>query len=98
MKKIVFILTIAALLFSISSCGNKKKKAAVGTHTHEDGTVHADDAHSHDSDAKPAQEAFEVKADNDAEHKHEAGDHDTENHEHGTETGDEHDHDHGEHN
>lgn len=69
MKKIVSILAIIALVITVSSCGNKKKETAAGTHTHEDGTFHADDAHSHDATAKPNQEAFEVKADNDSEHK-----------------------------
>lgn len=114
MKKIFSILAILALVISISSCGNKKKKAEIGTHTHEDGTVHADDAHSHDA---PAQESFEVKEDNDAEHKHEGGDHDHDGHEHegsdadgdghdkdehghehGDEAGHDHDSEHGEHN
>ena len=71
MKKILSILTVLAIVFAVSSCGNKKKKdnAATGTHVHDDGTVHTDDAHSYD--AKPAQESFDVKEDNDTEHKHE---------------------------
>ena len=88
MKKIVFILAIVGLVFT--SCGNKKNQNS-GTHVHEDGTVHANDAHNLDQTVKPDQESFEVKADNDAEHKHEDTDH--EGHEHGDETG----HDHGEH-
>lgn len=83
MKKVIFILAIIGLVFSTSSCGNKKKKAEGDTHTHSDGTVHHNDAHS--QDAKPSQETFEVKTDDDAEHKHaeehenEAGhDHDSE--------------------
>jgi len=82
MKKILSVLTVLAIVFAVSSCGNKKKKEShsEGTHVHEDGTVHANDAHDHD--AKPAQESFEVKEDNHAEHKHEGGDHDHE-HEHG---------------
>jgi zinc transport system substrate-binding protein len=81
MKKVLSIIAILALVISVSSCGNKKKKSDehVGTHSHEDGTVHADDAHKH---AAPVQEAFEVKADNDAEHKHEGGDHDHDGHKH----------------
>lgn len=103
MKKVLSIIAILALVISVSSCGNKKKKDndAVGTHVHGDGTVHADDAHSHDA---PAQEAFEVKEDNDAEHKHEGGDNNHEGHKHeggdadGEGTGhdkDEHGHEHG---
>lgn len=94
MKKILFILTIAVLVISVSSCGNKKKKAEekAGTHTHEDGTVHGDDAHN----AKPNQEAFEVDADNDAEHEN--GDADTDGHTHDHGDTDAHDHEHGEHN
>lgn len=89
MKNILSILTILALVIALSSCGNKKKKAEekVGYHTHEDGTVHRDDAHSHDN--KSAQESFEVKADNNAEHNHEGDDH-----EHGDEAGHDHEHDH----
>lgn len=87
MKKILFILAITALV--ISSCGNKKKKDTVGTHTHEDGTVHANDAHSQDT-AEPKQEAFEVKTDSDSEHKHDTDEH---SHEHGEDDG----HDHSEH-
>lgn len=97
MKNILSIITVLAIVFAVSSCGNKKKKADehVGTHTHEDGTVHRDDAH--DQDVKPNQETFEVKADGDAELKHEGGDHDHDGHEH--EHGDEagHEHEHGEH-
>ena len=114
MKKLLSIIAIIALVISVSSCGNKKKKADehAGTHTHEDGTVHAEDVHS--LNVKPNQEAFEVKANNDAEHKHEGGDHDAEGHKHengdadgeshehdkveqGHEQGDEAGHDHGEH-
>ena len=89
MKKVIFIIAIIGLVFSVSSCGNKKKKAATaGTHAHSDGTIHRDDAH----DAKANQETFEVKADNDAEHKHADGDNDSAEHKH--EHGDgEHDHD-----
>lgn len=75
MKKILSILTVFAIVFAVSSCGNKKAKVKVDTHTHEDGTVHADDAHAHDATAKPAQESFEVKEDNDAEHKHKTSEH-----------------------
>ena len=71
MKKAIFILAIIGLVFSTSSCGNKKKNAEVGTHTHEDGTVHADGVH--DNDAKPNQEAFKVE-DKDAEHESGEGD------------------------
>lgn len=115
MKKVLSIIVILAFVISVSSCGNKKKKTDehVGTHTHEDGTVHADDAHAHPA---PAQESFEVKSDNDAEHKHEGGDGDEKGHkheggdgegtghdeaehghEHGDEAGHDHDHEHGEH-
>jgi hypothetical protein len=84
MNKIIFILAIVALVFS--SCGGQKKKAEVGTHPHEDGSIHANDAHSHDATAKPKQESFEVKPDSDsdheAEHKHESGDEDHSGHEH----------------
>ena len=95
MKKIVFALAIAALVISVSSCGNKKQKTDehVGTHTHEDGKVYSDDAHDHSKDALPAQESFEVKADdNDAVHN-EQSDAKHEGHDHS-----DHDHDHGEHN
>ena len=97
MKKIVSILAIIALVISVSSCGNKKKKAEVGSHSHEDGTVHADDAHSQDT--KSAQESFEVKADDDAEHKHEGGDNDHDGHKHesGDADGEGHNHDKDEH-
>jgi hydrogenase nickel incorporation protein HypB len=115
MKKIVYILVITAITFSISSCGNKKKKEShtEGTHVHQDGTVHSNNAHEHN--AKPDQEAFEVKADSNTEqHKHEGGDVDKNGHkhepddahgegtnhdndEHGDESGQDHDHEHGEH-
>ena len=88
MKKIFSIIAILAFVISFSSCGNKKKKDTVGTHTHEDGTVYANDAHSHDDDAKPAQESFEVEVDNDIEHQHDADEHE---HEHDQ------DNEHGEH-
>lgn len=93
MKKILSIIAILALVISASSCGNKKKTTDenVGTHTHEDGTIYNNDAHSHDNDAIPAQESFEVKADNDAEHKHLEGDAE------GEESGHDHDSEHGEH-
>jgi len=80
MKKILFIFAIAGLIFA--GCGNKKKKDTIGYHTHEDGTVHRDDAHNHDNNSKPAQESFEVKTDNDAEHKHPEGDNDPNGHKH----------------
>ena len=85
MKKILFILAIVGLV--VSSCGNKKKKDTVGTHTHSDGIAHRDDAHDHD--AKLKQEAFEVKADSDSEHKHDIGEH---THEDGTVHADHDDH------
>lgn len=110
MKKILSVLTVLAIVFAVSSCGNKKKKDThpAETHVHDDGTVHADDAHSHDA---PAQEAFEVREDNDAEHKHQGGDNDHEGHkhengdadgegtghEHGDEAGHDHDSEHGDH-
>lgn len=102
MKNILSILTVLAIVFALSSCGNKKKKDTVDTHTHEDGTVHANDAHSHDNDSQPAQESFEVKEENDTEHKHEDGNldghnHDSDDHDHGDETGHDHDHEHGDH-
>lgn len=97
MKKIVSVLTILAIVFTVSSCGNKKKKDAqpAGTHVHEDGTVHSDDAHAHPA---PAQESFEVKEGNDEGgehdgHNHEGDDKEVEDHEHGDESG----HSHGEH-
>lgn len=92
MKKAFSIITILAFVISLASCGNKKKKTEEkpGYHTHEDGTVHRDDEHKHD--AKPNQETFEVKADEDAEHKHEGDEHDHDGHKHDS---DEHDHDHG---
>ena len=98
MKKVLSILSILALVISVSSCGNKKKKENVGTHTHSDGTVHANDAH--DNEAKPNQETFEVKADEDAnnegDHKHDGDDADQNGHNH--ENGDGHNHNHdGEH-
>jgi hypothetical protein len=61
MKKIVFILTIVAFVFT--SCGSGKKKENMDTHTHEDGTVHRNDAHDHENETMPAQESFEVEAD-----------------------------------
>jgi len=61
MKKIVFILTIVAFVFT--SCGSGKKKENVGTHTHEDGTIHRNDAHNHENGTMPAQESFEVEVD-----------------------------------
>ncbi len=93
MKKIVSILTILVLVIAISSCGNKKKKESlpVGTHVHEDGTVHANDAHDHS--AKPSQESFEVK-DANAEPAKEGNDQDDHTHEHGNEVDHDHDHDH----
>lgn len=101
MKKILSIIAILALFITVSSCGNKKKTTGehVGTHTHEDGTVYSNDAHSHANDATPAQESFEVKADSDAEHKHEGGDADVvgSDNKHGDETSHDHDSEHGEH-
>ena len=81
MKKILSVLTVLAIVFAVSSCGNKKKKDThpAETHVHDDGTVHTNDAHSHDA---PAQESFEVKEDNDTEHKHEGVDNDHEGHKH----------------
>jgi hypothetical protein len=88
MKKIFSIIAILAIVFAVSSCGNKKKKdsQAHDTHVHEDGSVHEN----HDNDT-PAQESFEVKEDSDA-HQHNTDEH---AHEHGDEAG--HDHDNGEH-
>ncbi|NQU88454.1 MAG: hypothetical protein HQ541_22130 [Mariniphaga sp.] len=77
MKKILFILTIAAFIIS---CGNKKKEQSEATHTHDDGTVHAGETHSPDEESLH-QESFEV--DSDSLHM--------EGHQH--EDGDEHDHD-----
>ena len=82
MKKIVFALAIAALVISVSSCGNKKKQNNSETHVHEDGTVHANDAHSHEQDSEPDQESFEVETDDDAEHKQPHGDIDAGDHKH----------------
>ena len=89
MKNILSILTIFILVIAGTSCGNKKNKTEnkPGYHTHEDGTVHRDDAHSHDA---PAQESFEVKPDIDAGHKHDGSDHDNEEHEHGDVDGEDH--------
>lgn len=100
MKRIVYTLTVVAIVFAVSSCGNKKKKDTnnAGSHVHEDGTVHAGETHIDDNTAKPAQEAFEVEADNDAEHKHEKSEGSHEGHDHGDDAGHDHDHDHGEHN
>ena len=83
MKKILFIIAITGLIFT--SCGNKKKQNNSETHVHEDGTVHANDAHSHEQNAKPDQESFEVETDDNVVQKHphgniDAGDH---KHEHG---------------
>jgi hypothetical protein len=82
MKKVIFILAIIGLVFSTSSCGNKKKKESSATHAHEDGTVHGGATHGQANEAKPNQESFEVKADDDAEHKHENGDNDSAEHKH----------------
>ena len=74
MKKIIFILTIAGFVFT--SCGNKNKQEEVGSHTHEDGTVHANDAHALENDPMPDQESFEVEPDStyekdtDVDHPH----------------------------
>ena len=84
MKKIWFILAITGLVFS--SCGNKKKQDNSGSHIHKDGNVHANDAHDHENTAKPDQESFEVKAEND-----------TQGHEHGDETGLDNNHEHAKH-
>lgn len=101
MKKILAVLTILAVVVTISSCGSKKKKDAhpAGTHVHEDGTVHSNDAHNHET-AKPNQESFDVK-DGDTEHNHEGHDHgDGDAHSHDNDAGhkhnneDEHGHDH----
>ena len=107
MKRILFILAIAGLI--LSSCGNKKKKEQSGYHTHEDGTVHRNDAHSHENDAKPQQESFEVAGDDDRANEHEHGDgdkkhshdnderghdKDAESHKHGEGSGHDHDHEH----
>lgn len=83
MKKILFFLAIATLV--VSSCGNKKKKDTIGTHTHKGGTVHANDAHSHNNTANLKQEAFEAKTDSNSEYNHKHGENN------------EHDHDHNEH-
>lgn len=74
MKKIFFILTIAGFVFT--SCGNEKKQEEVGSHTHADGTVYSNDAHSHENDTIPEQESFEVELDStyekdaDVDHQH----------------------------
>jgi hypothetical protein len=86
MKKILFILAVTGLFFT--SCGNKKKQNNSETHVHEDGTVHTNDAHSHEQDAKPQQESFEVEADDNEGQKHE----------HDGDAGHDHDHDNGEEN
>jgi hypothetical protein len=93
MKNILSIIAILAIIFTVSSCGNKKKKDThpAGTHVHEDGTVHSNDAHDHET-AQPKQESFDVK-DVDAEHNHEGHDHDAEGHEHDHGDGDAHSHD-----
>ena len=90
MKKIFTLVTIITLLIAFSSCGNKKKKTEdnVGYHTHEDGTVHRDDAHSHD--AAPAQESFEVAPD--SVDSHDAHQHET--HDNGHDHSNDHNHDH----
>lgn len=64
MKKIASILTI--VIFVFTSCGSEKKKDNEKTHTHEDGTVHRNDAHEYK--AMPEQESFEVEADSTQQH------------------------------
>ncbi len=61
MKKILFILTITGFIFT--TCGSETKKEESDTHIHEDGTVHGNDAHNHESTVMPEQESFEVEAD-----------------------------------
>lgn len=84
MKKILFILTITGFLFA--SCGNEKKSNDVGTHTHEDGTVHSNDVHDYEPEAMPKQESFEVEADSTNKNTvetHQGHEHDSEhNHQH----------------
>lgn len=80
MKKIFLILAIVGLIFT--SCGSKNKKDSTAAHTHEDGTVHTNDAHKFDTDAKPEQEDFEVETDSVAGHKHESGDEHEHAHDH----------------
>lgn len=65
MKKIAFILTIAGFIFT--SCGSGNKKEVTDTHTHEDGTVHENEAHNHESTVMPEQESFEVETDSTVE-------------------------------
>ncbi len=52
MKKIFFSGCLSVILFSVVACNDNSK---ADTHTHEDGTTHAD----HDT-TKPAQEEFNV--------------------------------------
>ncbi|GEM_PF-3489687 len=101
MKKLLFIFSVAGLL--LASCGGNTQKK--GVHTHEDGTVHSDDAHSHDQ-AKPDQESYEVKEgeeakecnhkhDGECDHKHDkkCDDHKDKDHDHDHDHNHDHDHD-----
>jgi hypothetical protein len=85
MKKLFFVLTIAAFLFS---CGNKKKEQSQSTHNHADGTVHTEESH---NETKPDQESFNVSTD--GHNKDEAhGESHDKNHEHSHDSNDEHKH------
>lgn len=85
MQRTLFILAIAGSIF-FTSCGNNKKKEQTGTHTHEDGTVHHNDANEHD--AVPDQESFEIKEETEGHEHHGQSDakegesHDSDGHDH----------------
>ena len=69
MRKMLFVSSICAAMFFVSSCGNNNSKT--DTHIHEDGSTHSD----HDT-TKPVQQEFNVtdsiKKDT-TTHKHDDG-------------------------
>jgi PBP1b-binding outer membrane lipoprotein LpoB len=85
MKKYIFSLAIAALLFS--GCGDKKSNEhshegdahehTTGTHEHEDGSVHTDhqDAEHHQEEFKVGSDTTTVKTEKEHGHSHEDGSH-----------------------
>jgi len=87
MKKILFIIAALAILFS--SCGTRTNENT-DSHTHDDGTVHAD--HQNGSDTIPEQEIFEVQNDSDQLGKDTLKSADESDHEHSHENGHEHQH------